>query len=194
MRSTITTLVLFVALAPLVSPAYGQTPPRGRGQDVEAMQQRRAQLEQQVRHQFLAQAAERMSLDASQRERLEVVLRRGAEARRALAQESRQLRIELLRNVADERTPIAAHQSLLDRMQELQSREQALERREAAALGEFLDARQQAQFLVLRMRMNERVRGMRGQRPGPPVDRPGDPPMDDEATDRPGRRWRLPGG
>jgi hypothetical protein len=193
MRRTLTTVVLLVALAPLVSPAHGQTPPRARGQDVEAMQQRRAQLEQQVRHQFLAQAAERLALDAGQREQLEAVLRRGAEARRALAQESRQLRIELLRNVADERTTIAAHQSLLDRMRNLQSREQELERRETAALAEFLDARQQAQFLVLRMRMNERVRGMRGQRPGPPTDRPGDAPMD-EAADRPGRRWRLPGG
>lgn len=173
MRTTITVLATLLALGPLASPMVGQTPPRGDPQRIEAMEQRRAQLEQQVRRQFLVLAAERLALDARQRERLGEVIQEGADARHALARESRQLRIQLIRTVAGDDAGMATYQQLLDRMQELAMREQALERREAAALAEFLDARQQAHFLVLRMQLSERVRGMRGEgRGAPPDDRP----------------------
>lgn len=184
MRSSIAVLAALIAVSPLLAaPVSGQTPTRPDRQQMEAMQQRRAQLEQQVRRQFLAQVAERLALEEHQRARLEQVLDQGARERRALAHESAQLRVQLIRAVAEEDATLATYQELLDRRQELGGREQALERREAAALAEFLDARQQAQFLVLRMQLTERVRGMRGQGPG------GGPP-----GDRPRDRRRWPGG
>jgi hypothetical protein len=186
MRQVIMLLTVLVALAPLTTPVSAQTPPRGDRERMEAMQQQRAQLERQVRQRFLAQAAERLSLDAGQRQRLDDLLDRGAEARRALARESRQLRGELVRTVADGDAPQATYQRLLQGLRELSAREHALEQREAAALAEFLDARQQAQFLVLRMQLSERVRGMRGDGPGGP---PGVAP-----TDRPRDQRRRPDG
>lgn len=182
MRNTITLLALLVALSPLVSPVSGQTPTRPDRERMETMQQRRAQLEQQVRSQFLDKVTERLSLDTGQRERLDGVLERGADARQALARESRQLRIQLIRTVAADDGALVTYQRLLDRMQELRAREHALEQQEAAALSDFLDARQHAQFLVLRMQLTEQVRGLRGEGPGrPPADRPRD-------------RGRRPGG
>lgn len=144
--------------------AYAQDRPRPpadrpRG---EALEARRAELEQQVTRQFVAQAAEALGLDARQRERLHGVLRGGAEERRNLARQSRELRMELMRAVRTESTPTATYEGILTRMAQLRQREQALERREDAALAEFLDARQRSQLLVLRMQLNERVRGMRG--------------------------------
>jgi Spy/CpxP family protein refolding chaperone len=164
MRS-ITLLALLTALSPLVAEATAQTP-RGERPRMEAAQERRAQLEQQVHRQFVVRAADRLGLDQDQRDRLHDVLSAGAEARRELAQESRQLRMELMRAVSAEGTAAATYQRLLDRTAELREREQLLARREDATLAEFLDARQRATFLVLRMQMTEQVRGMRGGRPG----------------------------
>lgn len=166
----LTALVLLLVLWPVASPTDAQVPRRGERQQVEAGQERRAQLERQVRQRFMEQAAERLQLDSAQRQRLDEVLSAGAEARRELAQESRQVRMRLVRSVAAEDTPAATYQRLLDAMAALREREHTLERREAAALAEFLDARQHAQFMVLRMQLNERVRGMRS---GPRGDRPG---------------------
>jgi hypothetical protein len=131
--------------------------PRAQGQE-----SRRAELEEQVTRQFVAQAAEALALDAGQRDRLLVVMRAGAEERRELARQSRELRMELVRAVRTDASPMATYESILVRMAELRQREQALEQREEAALAGFLDARQRGQLLVLRMQLNERVRGMRG--------------------------------
>jgi hypothetical protein len=62
--------------------------------------------------------------------------------------------------------PAAAYEELLQRMAELRARELRLEQREDTALSQFLDARQRATFLVLRMQLSERVRGMRATRGG----------------------------
>lgn len=164
MRKVILLLGSLLALAPLV--AHAQTPPRGERPRTEAVQERRAELERRVHRQFVARAADRLGLDAAQRDRLHDVLRTGAEARRELAQESRQLRLELVRAVSAEDTPTATYERLLDRTAELRERERMLAHREDAALAGFLDARQRATFLVLRMQMSEQVRGMRGGRPG----------------------------
>jgi hypothetical protein len=171
------TIGLALALAVAAASADAQVRPRAERQQTEAALERRAELEQRVRERFLAQVNERLGLDAAQRARLETVLRQGAEERRALALESRQLRVELVRAVADTASPFVRYQQLLDRMSDLRTREQALERRETAALAEFLDTRQQAQFLVLRMHLNERVRGMgMGPGPGPAAPGAGRPP------------------
>jgi hypothetical protein len=159
-------LALGLALLLAVAPAEGQIPPGDR-QPHDAMIQRRAQLEQQVRQRFMAEVSRELGLESAQRERMETVLRQGAENRRSLAMESRQLRMDLVQAVRDPATPAPEFQRLLNRMNGIRAREQALERREMEALAEFLDARQQAQFLVLRMELNERVRGMG---PGPRPD------------------------
>jgi hypothetical protein len=153
-------LVVGLILCTAVPQLEGQTLPE------EALQ-RRAQLEQQVRHRFLAEVSRELGLEGGQRQRMEAVLREGAEGRRSLAMESRQLRHDLVRAVEDPSTTSAQYQRLLNRVNGIRAREQALERREMEALAEFLDARQQAQFLVLRMHFNERVRGMG---PGPRQD------------------------
>jgi hypothetical protein len=167
MRCCAAAMALALTLVVPAGLAEAQVQPRGERPQAEVGQDRRAELERQVRQRFLAQATQRLRLDAAQRTRLEEVLRRGAGERRALAQESRQLRMELVGAVQDLATPTTRYQQLLDRMDALRAREQALEQREAAALAEFLDPRQQAEFLVLRMQLNERVRGMGpGPRPG----------------------------
>jgi Spy/CpxP family protein refolding chaperone len=168
-------LLAFCPLAVLAADGHGQTPPRGERPRLEAAQERRAELERQVHRQFVARAAERLALDAAQRDRLHEVLTAGAEARRTMAQESRQLRMQLMQAVRADDTPVATYQRLLERAVELRDREQLLARREDAALAEFLDPRQRAMFLVMRMQMSEQVRGMRGGRPGGPGARPGPP-------------------
>ncbi len=166
-------IVLSLVLGVVMSPGAldAQTPPRGERERVEAGQQRRAQLERQIRERFMAQAAERLQLDTRQRQRLDDVLRAGAESRRELAQESRQIRARLMRSVGAEGMTDAAYEQMLDEMAALREREHALERSEAAELAAFLDARQRAHFMVLRMQLNERVRGMRS---GPPGQRSGE--------------------
>lgn len=168
MRRMVPALLLAVMAA--ATAVEAQVPRRGQARQGEAMEQRRAQLEEQVRQRFLAQVSDRLVLDGEQEARLNDVMRRGAEARRALARESRQLRQELVQAVEDETTPALRFRELLDRMAAIRAREQALERREAEALAGFLDARQQAEFLILRMHLNERVRGM-----GPGAGRGGPP-------------------
>jgi hypothetical protein len=173
MRRIMGAVLMLVVLAPAAADAQDRPRPQADRARPEAQEARRAQLEQQVTRQFTAQAAETLGLDARQRDRLLAVMRAGAEERRELARQSRELRMELVRAVRTEATPVATYDALLRRTAELRQREQALERREEAALAEFLDARQRAQLLVLRMQLNERVRGMRG---GAQGDRRGDRP------------------
>jgi hypothetical protein len=126
------------------------------------MDSRRDRLEAQVRRRFLTQAAQRLGLDESQRGHLEGALRSGAEARRDLMLESRRLRVELMQAVRADSTPPATYEGLLDRLEALREREWELERREAAQLETFLDARQRAAFLIMRMHFNDQVRRMQG--------------------------------
>jgi hypothetical protein len=165
-KTTILALVLTLMSMPTVSEA--QTPPRGDRPRAEAAQERRAQLEEQVNRQFMVRATERLGLDQRQQARLEQVLEEGMRSRRALAGESRQLRMELMQAVRSADTPPTTFERILARMATLREREQQLASREDAALAEFLDPRQRAMFLVLRMQMTEQVRGMRGARPGGP--------------------------
>jgi Flp pilus assembly CpaE family ATPase len=158
--------VLLLALSPLAAAGQDQTPRRAERPRIEAAQERRAELEQQVHRQFLARASERLGLDQGQRQQLSQVLESGAEARRQLAQESRQLRMALMQAVRSETTSAADYQQILDRMADLREREQALERREDTAFARFLEPRQRAMLLMMRMQMNEQVRGMRMDRPG----------------------------
>ncbi|HUG40940.1 MAG TPA: hypothetical protein VMM12_10660 [Longimicrobiales bacterium] len=134
---------------------------QGQGQGPE----RRDRLEQEVRARFLGMAARRLELDSAQRGRLRGVLEDGARARRELARESLALRQRLVAAAQDETTPSSTFEALLRDMEALTQREHALERREQERLAEFLTPRQRAHFLMMRMRLNEQVRELRGRRP-----------------------------
>jgi Spy/CpxP family protein refolding chaperone len=132
---------------------------------------RRAELEQQVRRQFLSRVAQRLELTDDQRDRLVETMREGAESRQELARESRTLRHDLMQAVRSGSTEMETFQDILGRLDGIRDRERAIQEREEARLAEFLDPRQRAIFLVLRMQFNDRIRGMRG--PGPHRGGPG---------------------
>lgn len=141
---------------------------QGRGPD----RDRRAELEQQIRHRFLASVADRLELTEDQQFRVQQVMEEGAEARRQLADDSRTLRMELMQAVRDDDTPMTRFESILERLENVRVREQEIAEREETALGEFLDARQRAVLLMMRMQFNDRVRQMRGgmmRGEGPPM-------------------------
>jgi Spy/CpxP family protein refolding chaperone len=149
---------LLLGLALTLGPGalVAQGPPGGREG------QRRMELEQRVRRQFLSQVARRLELTTTQREQVREILRGGAEERRDLALESQALRIDLMQAVRDEDTPPARYEELLQGIQSLRQREQGLEVREEEALARVLDPRQRALFLMMRMQFNDRVRQLRG--------------------------------
>ena len=146
--------IVVLGLALLAPPAVAQQMPQS--------EDRRAELEQQVRHRFMMQVARRLQLSEPQREGLMEVLREGAEARQELAEASRALRHDLMQAVRTDDTEMATYEAILARLQELRERERAIEQREEARLADVLDARQRALFLIMRMEFNERIRGMRG--------------------------------
>jgi Spy/CpxP family protein refolding chaperone len=147
---------LVLVLAPAV--LSGQGPPSP---------DRRAELEQQVRQQFLRQVAQRARLTEAQRGQVREVLDEGAVARLELAYESRDLRRDLMQAVRDPDTPMDAYEDILARLEDIRERERALERQEEARLSEVLDARQRALFLMMRMQLNDRIRRMQGRAPTP---------------------------
>ena len=136
-------------------------------------QDRRTELERQVRRQFLAQVAQRLQLTPEQREQVREVLSARAEERRDLALESAALRIDLVQAVRDEDAPMSRFEAILERLDAMRAREREIQEQEEAALAEVLDPRQRAIFLMLRMQLNDRIRQMRG-----PMGRGGGPPGD----------------
>ncbi len=158
-------LVLLVVPGPVLA--------QGQGVD-QARQERREDLELQVRRQFMARVAQRLQLTEEQREQVREVLAARAEDRRDLALESQALRIDLMQAVRDEDATMDRFEAILDRLEALRTREREIERQEEAALAGVLDARQRAIFLLLRMQLNDRIRQMRG--PMGPMGRGGGPP------------------
>ena len=154
--------VLILVVAPAGLDAQGPPTP-----------DRRNQLEQQVRRQFLRQVVQRARLTEEQREQVQTVLDEGAVARLELAQASRDLRRDLMQAVRDEDTPMSTYDQILGRLESIRERERALERREEERLATILDARQRALFLMMRMQLNDRIRRMQGH---PPAFRGGGPP------------------
>ena len=161
--------IWLVVLAAMV-PTVGAAQIRGPGPD------RRAELERQVRQQFLAHVAERLDLTRDQRVQVRDVLAEAAESRRDLALESQALRIDLMQAVRDEDAEMSRFESILERLEALRAREREIEQAEEAALAEVLDPRQRAIFLMLRMQLNERIQQMRG-RGGPGGGPPGGSPL-----------------
>lgn len=148
-------ILAVLSVAVLAGPVEAQA---GQGRD---RAQGRAELEEQVRHRFMEQVSRRLELSAAQRQRMVAVLQEGAEARRELSGESREVRRELMQAVRQEEAAMATYERLLERMAAVREAERALEAREEARMAEVLDARQRAIFLMMRMQLNDRVRGMR---------------------------------
>lgn len=156
-------LVVLALMVPAAAVAQGHGPD----------QERRAELERQVRRQFMMQMSERLGLAEEQRERVSDVLAESAEARRELALESHTLRMELMQAVQDEEAPMSRFETILERLEAVRAREREIEQQEEAALAEILDPRQRAVFLMMRMQFNARIRQMRGMRGGGPPSGPG---------------------
>ncbi len=152
---------------PFAAEVEGQGPPD--------RMHRRAELEQQVRQRFMEQVGERLELSEAQRIRMAAILQEGAEARRELADDSRALRRELMQAVHREEASMATYERLLERLAAVREAERAIEQREEQRLAQVLDARQRAVFLIMRMQLNDRVRGMRGNGVGPGASPPGGP-------------------
>ena len=150
-------MLAVLGVAVLVGPAGAQ-----QGQGPPDRAHRRAELEEQVRHRFMAQVGRRLELSATQRERMAVILQEGAEARRALADESQAVRRDLMQAVRRDDAAMETYERLLERLAGVREAERALEAREEERLAEFLDPRQRVLFLMMRLQLNDRVRGMRG--------------------------------
>ncbi len=160
---------LILALALLIpAVANGQAPER----------QRREQLEAQIVQRFLNHAASELQLDAPNRTRLEQHLRQTAPRRRSLAQNTVQLRGEMLRAVRDESTPDGEFTRLINEMTRLRDQEEAMWKSDQEALSRILTPRQHARFVVMWIRFNEQVRDMaigRRRIDSGPIQRPNKP-------------------
>ncbi|MBX6363777.1 MAG: Spy/CpxP family protein refolding chaperone [Gemmatimonadetes bacterium] len=109
---------------------------------------------------------ERLRLDASQRRRLEDVLRQNEGRRRALAREAGALRQQLTQAADDPGVSDAELQRMLDQMADLRRRELDLWRDEQHALATVLNPRQRARFMVMRLQFTEMVQRARRERRG----------------------------
>lgn len=165
MRSLVPMLILLlVALS--AAPAEAQRP----------ADRRRAELAAQVHERFVAEAAERMRLDARGQARLADVLREYGERRQALAEEGLRLRRSLVAAVQSSATPDSTFRRALAQFDQLRMRELRLWREEQEALARVLTPRQQAEFAMLRARFAERISRVRAGGPGgPPQRRPPGP-------------------
>ena len=165
-------MLVMAFLATVAAPAQGQE------------RARREQLEAQIAQRFMNHAAMELQLDASARTRLEQHLRTTAPRRRALAQNTVQLRGQMLRAVRDENTPDGEFTRLINEMTRLRDQEEEMWKSDQESLSRILSPRQHARFVVMWIRFNEQVRDMAmGRGPGGP---PGGPPR--SGFDQPIRR------
>ena len=153
-------VMMLVLLLPAIASA--QAPER----------QRREQLEAQIVQRFLNHASNELQLDAGSRTRLEQHLRSTAPRRRSLAQNTVQLRGQMLRAVRDDSTPDAEFTRLIAEMTRLRDQEEAMWKADQEALSRILTPRQHARFVVMWIRFNEQVRDMAVGRGRPAGQRP----------------------
>jgi Spy/CpxP family protein refolding chaperone len=154
--------------------------------------QRRAQLEARIHERFMDEVSSRLGLDEGQKERMSATLQQTMETRQSMALRGRQLRQHLVAAVQDSATAMTEIERILREMKELRRQEFELAEREDAVMAEFLTPRQQAEFLVLRTRFNERVQQLRGnmQRRGQgPMRPPGGPGTGLTPGGGPGSPW-----
>lgn len=158
-------LLLALAVA-LPLQAVAQAPPPG--QNPALTPQMRAQLEAQIFNRFVYRVTTDMRLDANGRARFETHLRQMGEQRRALAQQSVQLRRRLQQAVRDTTVADGDIQRLLNDFADLRRREEQLWQRDQEALERMLTARQRAVFMLQWAQFNDRLRDLLAQQRRPP--------------------------
>ena len=162
---------------PLAAGAQEGGPPQPRRQGPPTAEQRE-EMQRRIEMRFLDMAAERLELDASQRARLDAVMRYAAGERRSIAEEGMRLRREaadLLRADTDDG---ARAEHILTELTRLRERELEMWRREQRELADVLTPVQRLELMAMRARFTERVRDVRGRGPdgaGPPRRRDGGP-------------------
>ena len=132
-------------------------------QDPALTPQRRAQLEAQIFNRFLTRVSTDMKLDAAGKARLETHLRQMGEQRRALAQQSVQLRRRLMNAVRDSAMADADIQRLLNDLADLKRREEQLWQRDMDTLDRLLTPRQRGIYILQWMQFNDRLRELLAQ-------------------------------
>jgi hypothetical protein len=123
-------------------------------------QARRDQLEAQVFNRFMNRVSVDMRLSRAGRNKLATYLRQSGTQRRALAQETVQLRRRLVAATRDSTRSDADIDRLLQELIQLRAREQELWNRDWSEMSSQLTPRQRAIFLLEWMRFNERLRGI----------------------------------
>jgi hypothetical protein len=163
-------LIAVCATSVLSLPAAleAQGPPGARANG-RATEQRRMALEAQVFEKFLDRASKEMALDAGARTQLTELVRGSAQRRRALNQRTMDVHRRLNVAVKTPETPAATFTRLLSEHQALRAEEQKIAEDEQATLRGLLTPRQQAQYLMMWIRLQENARQIQAQRPvGPP--------------------------
>jgi hypothetical protein len=130
--------------------------------------QRREELEAQIGQRFLNHVATELELDAGARGRLEQHLRQTAARRRALAQNTVELRGQLLRAARDGNTPDSEFTRLINEMTRLRTQEDEMWKSDQESLARILTPRQHARFVIMWIRFNEQIRDAAMRRGGPP--------------------------
>ena len=125
---------------------------------------RRQMLEAQVFNRFMNRVSTDMRLEADVRARLERHVRESGEQRRRLAQQSVQLRRQLMVAVRDSTTSDANIATLLQELEQLRAQENELWRNDQDALSRILNPRQRAIFVLQFMQFNDRIRELMQQR------------------------------
>ncbi|MEX0890576.1 MAG: hypothetical protein WEB88_00295 [Gemmatimonadota bacterium] len=167
------TLILMVALAalgPAAAAAQNRPPGQQQMQQRRGMMERpadRALMEARVMERFLEVTAERLGLAAEGRTRLQAILRRSAEERRAMHQESERVQAGLMEAVRSEAAEDRVR-GLLTNITELRRRELRLWEREQRELEQLLTPAQHAMYMVQWLRLQESIRGIMGRRQGGP--------------------------
>lgn len=166
MRSTMVGVLAAIALA--APAASAQQPAGGPPND------RRQQLEQQIRRGFWRVAKERIGFTDVQMQQLEQTARRFDVRRRTHAQQERAQRL-ILREELTSSTPDEARvASALDRLQALQRERLDIQEAEQKELSSFMQPSQRAKLAAMQEQVRRRAEALRRARPdsagpvGPP--------------------------
>ncbi len=126
---------------------------------------RRDALERQVLMRFLNRASDEMSLDAAKRSQLSDVVHGIAMRRKSLNQRSVELHRKLIVAVKTPETPAATFTRLIEDQQAMRKEEHQIADDEMTELGRVLTPRQQAQYTLLWLRLQENARQIQAIRP-----------------------------
>ena len=129
--------------------------------------QRRDALEAQILNKFVNRASQEMSLDQAQRAKLADVVHASAGRRKALNQRTLEMHRRIMDALRNAGTSQDAFTQLLASHRQLRREEQDIAETEQQELQRFLNARQQAQFLMMWIRLQENARQIQAQSAGP---------------------------